>query len=436
VVPWLFLAVTLVGAAFTFNAYLPQRRFAPLSVPSFFAGWLTAELSHHHFAWQLAATVVFVAAGALSAWPGWLGLGITLASWVGLFGLAVWARRAGPAVEDALCAGLGQSYRGEIEPDLAAAIEQPLRRGRRVVPLWFGDPDVRVKRGIAFAPEHGFRGQLDVYAPRAGGVRAPVLFQVHGGGWTISHKGHQALPLMHQLARAGWVCVASNYRLSPAATWPDHLIDLKRALAWVRRNIAEYGGDPELVCVTGGSAGGHLSAMLALTANDPEYQPGFEDADTRVAAAVPIYGIYDFTDSRGLHPNGSMRPFLERFVLKRPLATHRRDWEKASPTFRVNPDAPPFFVVHGTHDSLAPVEGARHFVEELRQVSRQPVCYAEIPGAQHAFELFHSLRTRHVVLGIERFLDWVVSREHAGAGLRAGAQAPRLSASANTTSTT
>jgi acetyl esterase/lipase len=131
-----------------------------------------------------------------------------------------------------------------------------------------------------------------------------------------------------------------------------------------------------------------------------------------------------------------MQGFLERFVLKRPLATHRLDWERASPVFRVHEDAPPFFVVHGTHDSLAPVEGARHFVEVLREVSRQPVCYAEIPGAQHAFELFHSLRTRHVVLGIERFLAWVVSRERAGAAVRPAAQAPRVSASANTTSTT
>ena len=68
---WAFLAVTLVGAAFTFNAYLPRRSQGLLSVPSFFAGWLTGELAIHHFAWQLAATVFFVAAGALSAWPGW-----------------------------------------------------------------------------------------------------------------------------------------------------------------------------------------------------------------------------------------------------------------------------------------------------------------------------------------------------------------------------
>ena len=74
---------------------------------------------------------------------------------------------------------------------------------------------------------------------------------------------------MYHLAARGWVCVAINYRLSPQATWPDHLVDCKRALAWIREHIAEYGGDPDYVVVTGGSAGGHLTAMMGLTAERP-----------------------------------------------------------------------------------------------------------------------------------------------------------------------
>ncbi len=103
---------------------------------------------------------------------------------------------------------------------------------------------------------------------------APVLLQIHGGAWVIGNKDQQGMPLMYHLADKGWVCVAINYRLSPRATWPDHLVDCKRALAWIREHIAEYGGDPDYVVVTGGSAGGHLTAMMGLTANDPAYQPG------------------------------------------------------------------------------------------------------------------------------------------------------------------
>ena len=105
-----------------------------------------------------------------------------------------------------------------------------------------------------------------------------MLVYIHGGAWVIGDKREQGIPMMHELAQRGWVCVAINYRLSPRATWPAHIVDCKRAVAWVREHIAEYGGDPGFIAVSGGSAGGHLSALLALTPNEPEWQPGFEDA--------------------------------------------------------------------------------------------------------------------------------------------------------------
>ena len=82
--PWLFCGGSLVGAWFTYNALRPYHRAARRSVASFFAGWLTTELALHHFVWQLLLTAVFVWAGALAAWPGIVGLAITLASWAGL----------------------------------------------------------------------------------------------------------------------------------------------------------------------------------------------------------------------------------------------------------------------------------------------------------------------------------------------------------------
>jgi acetyl esterase/lipase len=215
---------------------------------------------------------------------------------------------------------------------------------------------------------------------------------------------------MNHLAARGWVCVAANYRLSPKATFPDHLVDLKMAIAWIRSNIAEFGGDPDFICVTGGSAGGHLTAMLGLTAGDPAYQPGFEEVDTSVAAAVPFYGIYDFANSRHVHGNDGMDRFVEHVILKVAQDEDPDLWRRSSPIFRVRPDAPPFLVIHGTHDTLAPVGEAREFVAALREVSENPVAYAELEGAQHAFEVFHSPRTAHVVNGVAEFLSWVHGR--------------------------
>ena len=103
---------------------------------------------------------------------------------------------------------------------------------------------------------------------------------------------------MSHLADRGWICVAMNYRVSPLHTWPDHIIDVKRALAWVKENIAEYGGDPNWVAITGGSAGGHLSALAALTPNDPGISARIRRCRYPVVAAVPVYGRYDWYTTR------------------------------------------------------------------------------------------------------------------------------------------
>jgi len=402
--PWAFLAVTLVGAWFTFNAYLPHRRQGGLRVPSFLAGWLTSELPGHHFAWQVVATAFFVWAGALAAWPGWLGLGITLASWLGLLAMVPLARRSAGALEGSLASALGRDYRERVEAG-GRRRSAPPSRSQLLVPLWMRDRAVRVSRDLRYAPGAGRRHLLDVYAPLEGVRDAPVLLQIHGGAWVVGHKRQQALPLMLDLAARGWVCVAINYRLSPRATFPDHLVDVKLAVRWIREHVAEHGGDPSFLAVTGGSAGGHLAALAALTPNDPAYQPGFEAFDTRVQACVPFYGVYDFTDRLGIDP-GFVR-FLERVVMKRKIAEDPEAFERASPMGRVRVDAPPFFVVHGTHDSLVPLATARHFAELLRKTSRQRVAFAEVPYAQHAFEVFHSLRTRCAVEAVGRFLDFV-----------------------------
>jgi acetyl esterase/lipase len=207
---------------------------------------------------------------------------------------------------------------------------------------------------------------------------------------------------MSHLVERGWVCVSINYRLSPRSTWPDHIVDVKRALAWTKAHIADYGGDPDWIAVTGGSAGGHLCALTALTAGDPRFQPGFADADTSVRAAIPFYGIYDFTGDTDLHP--LLTPALSAYVFKQSRRRFPDTYRAASPMTYISADAPPFFVLHGRNDSLVPVEQARAFTARLRDVSTSPVVYAELPVAQHAFDIFGSPRAAHTALAIEQFL--------------------------------
>ncbi len=241
--------------------------------------------------------------------------------------------------------------------------------------------------------------------PRDG--KAPVLLQVPGGAWSIGMRRPQAYPLMSQMAERGWVCVSIDYRVSPVHTWPDHIVDVKRALAWIKEHIAEYGGDPDFVAITGGSAGGHLCALAALTPDDPQYQPGFEDADTSVVAAVPIYGRYDWFSTKGPGRWEFVLIMLQRLVVKKRLTKHLQVYRDASPITRVRPDAPPFFVLHGVDDSLIPVPEAREFVAALRErlegdrrLLRDPARAARIRLLRVAARLLHGACRREVpVLG-------------------------------------
>ena len=409
-VPWLFLLASVVGAAFTLNALRPMGSRPRRSVLSFFAGWLTTELALHHLAWQVVLTLGFVWAGALGAWPGFVGLGISLASWAGLVHCYRVAQGAEAVVEQALTATLGDGYREAIRQDIAEKFAPAVEWRDLVLPFPMRHPDVERIRNIVYTRVGKVALRLDVYRHRDRPEKCPTLLQVHGGAWILGSKNEQGIPLMLHLASHGWVCISVDYRLSPKATFPDHLVDLKRAVQWIREHGAEYGADPDFLVVTGGSAGGHLASLLALTQNVPEYQPGFEDADTSVQGCVAFYGVYDFTDRHGLYRHQGLRRLLERRVMKAKFDDARDAYDRASPMSCIQHGIPPFFVIHGTHDTLVPVEEARRFSGALREVEGGPVVYAEMPGAQHAFEIFPSLRSLFVVHGVERFLAWAYSR--------------------------
>jgi acetyl esterase/lipase len=272
--------------------------------------------------------------------------------------------------------------------------------------------EVEHQRGVVYHREPRRLVRLDVYRPRrpaAPDSLGPAVIQVHGGGWIAGSRLEQGIPLLNHLAANGWVGFNVDYRLSPRATMPEPVIDVKRAIAWVRHHSEELGVDPARIALTGGSAGGHLVALAALTADDKTLQPGFEQADTSVAAAVPFYGIYDFTDPDTLYSPGIRDWLLPRVIFKRTLDEAPELYRAASPFHRVHSGAPPFLVFHGDEDSLVPIGDARAFVERLAAVSESPARLVVLPGSEHAFDLFPSLRTAQVVEGIERFLRATVN---------------------------
>lgn len=393
----------LVTSALVLNAIKPVPGSAAM-FPAMLAGWAVSELAPH--------VIVGTAVDSVLELRRTHRTGHRTAPLLGLVNLVALAyvtqqgRTSRHAFEAGLTEGLGGDYLsqlGDRYDDLDW--KTPLRQ--LVWPFRMPNENVEVVRNLPYAPQHGRRGRLDVYRPRDGSTGRPVLLQIHGGGWTIGDKGRQGLPLMHHLAARGWVCVAPNYRLSPRVAFPEHLVDVKRVIAWIRRHAAEHGADPSFIAITGGSAGGHLAALAALTPNDPQYQPGFEDVDTRVQAAVPFYGVYDLAGVTGKAAARMRDTFLAKRVMFADPRSDPERFEKASPLLAVGRHAPPFYVIHGTNDTLVEVGQARAFVAALRGATDQPIAYSELAGTQHGFDILPSVRSQHSVRSAERFLRWI-----------------------------
>jgi acetyl esterase/lipase len=387
-VPVGYLVTTTVVAWCTLFALAPPRprRSSPSNL-SFLFGYLLNELPFVAFYWLLASTLLAFSQGDVDSPGGWAAFGVAVLATVGLVVVAWRGLRAGPAVDHALSEGLGAGWRTAIDTGMAARLRRRLPFARILfAPFPVRRHDVERVANISYG-DAGKRNLLDVYRHRSHPSGGPALVYLHGGAFRSGRKSREARPLIYRLASQGWVCVSANYRLGPAVRFPDHLVDAKKVIAWVREHGQAYGADPAVVFVAGSSAGGHLAAMAALTPNDPAFQPGFERADTSVTAAICLYGYYGGLDTNQRSPS--------------------------SPQARVRTDAPPFFVAHGDQDTVVLVEDARRFVQRLGSISSNPVVYAELPGAQHAFDLFHSLRFEAVVDGIEAFAAWVRSRQRA-----------------------
>jgi len=386
------------------NAVRPAAREGYFSVPFFLLGWPTSELAP----WLGTASVLDALRrarrGTFRGKSGAVALTTTALSWVLLGYIHRRDVTSMPHFEDPLREALGAHYAEALPASRLRLAGGVFRSGSARLRY--------VRATVSYGPHRANR--LDVWHRRdlRPDAKAPVLVNIPGGGWLVGMRRPQAYPLLGHLASEGWVCVSIGYRASPRHAWPDHIIDAKRALAWVRENIADYGGDPDWIAISGGSAGGHLASLCALTPNDPRWQPDFPGADTSVAAAVPVYGRYDWASTDGPGRLEFVRGFLQRVVVRKDYDTHRDVYTQASPIDRVHPDAPPFYILHGRNDSVIPVGEARNFVAALRSVSRSTVAYAEIPGAQHAFDMFGSPHGHYTASAAARFLDWV--RENCG----------------------
>ena len=285
-------------------------------------------------------------------------------------------------------------------PDRPLTIERPRdyvfgRWWRTALQIPLHPRSMQLHKNIVYGPLE--RHRLDVWRFSTTPANAPVIYYVHGGAWTFGDKREQGRPMLHEFVCRGWIVVAINYRLAPRFPWPAQIEDVTRALGWIKTNIATYGGDPDRIVVAGGSAGGHLASLLALSTNDstwrPEEMSGLTDWSVR--GVLSFYGVLEMSgDEAQWHGLGrAIRRLLTQRVVQLPYEGNEHTYVALSPYERIRPDSPPFFVVQGTNDTLVEVNVARAFVTKFRAVAFAPLYYVELPFTQHAFDLTASPRT-------------------------------------------
>lgn len=240
-------------------------------------------------------------------------------------------------------------------------------------------PGVTLLEGVEFGTGGGRPLLLDLALPRPAEEVCPAVVFIHGGGWNSADRTN-GRPLILLLASHGIAAASIDYRLSDEACFPAQLEDVKCAVRFVRSHAAKYGIDPARIGSAGGSAGGHLAALVGLVPDEAglEGEGGWQKESSRVSAVADLYGISDVavlmeenhaSDSALLLMRGTPREKPDLYRLGSPL-----EW--------VKPGAPPFYLTHGDHDNVVPISHSEKLMAALKAVGTE-ASLRVVPGMAH-----------------------------------------------------
>jgi acetyl esterase/lipase len=258
---------------------------------------------------------------------------------------------------------------------------------------------VRIEHDVSYLPSNRVE-KADLYLPANSALKqhSPAVLIIHGGGWNSGDKGAgREINIGTNLALRGYVGLSINYALSTngRVTWPQNVHDCKTAVRWLRANAGRLNIDPDRIGVIGGSAGGHLAAMLAVTGPADGLDPAqpYGEYSCGVRCAVDLYGpaeLLQYHDVKMLGKTRAEAPELYR---------------SASPTTYADPGDAPILILHGTADKTVDLQQSKLFAAALEKAgTRHELVIVE--GAPHTFHLQPKQRDlRPLVLGfLDRYL--------------------------------
>lgn len=252
---------------------------------------------------------------------------------------------------------------------------------------------------IDYVGKSDIRQKLDIYIPPGLKAAAPVIIFIHGGGWSSGSKGSGNLPYFEPSYNSGFVCVDINYRLSGDAPWPAQIEDCKTAIRFLKANASVYNLDTCRFGVIGGSAGGHLSAMVGTSAEvsslEGLYQ-GYSNVSSRVHAVVDMYGPTDFLLMDGYYSSAcagkslyhEMNSFETHLLNIDALHKYPEIVQTANPIAYITPDDPHFFIIHGAEDCSVPTYQSELLFDALKAAGIPADTLIKVPRQGHGGPYF------------------------------------------------
>ena len=247
---------------------------------------------------------------------------------------------------------------------------------------------------ITYKTVNGKDLMLDMFLPDEA-QNAPLIFWIHGGAWMMGDRKWCGL---QEQTRRGYAVVSVDYRLSDEAIFPACIVDCKDALHFLRKNAAQYPIDFNRVCVAGDSAGGHLAALMGVSAGHADWEPA--GADCRVQAVIDFYGPTHL--GRHHWPGTEDNESISRQLLGESTRTRKGMilLAAANPLTYIDGDEPPFFIYHGDMDDLVPIEQSYMLRNELEKRGVKVIMHTAF-GVGHTMEML----TPAVSALIGEFLD-------------------------------
>ncbi|CDH50578.1 esterase lipase [Lichtheimia corymbifera JMRC:FSU:9682] len=364
---------------------------------------LVAEIPLHLLALKLLKIKVASFFGAFNYTVAWLAYFIDVACIAGLVLLFIESMREQEVVEEAIKDLTG----GEPADPVESILSVPYIK--RVFNFFWSPEDVILHPNITYATneesaeaiastndyDQPRRMALDIFkwskAPANAGLR-PVVVHIHGGAWTMGDKDCFYPYQKMLIEEDNWIVVNIGYRLAPKNPYPIHLIDIKRSLRWIKRTIRMFGGDPDFIVLSGDSAGGHLASMAAITANDPQYQPGFEDVDTSVKGVISINGSLDLLNDPAYADWFSTKVAMKGKVDVDLLRAH----SPAEAVLQCKDKAmAPHLLISGERDCIVDVSQSERFksaYDEAAGEKNSQCTLLKLPGAHHVCHMSWSPR--------------------------------------------